>query len=118
LVRICFNDFDREIALVAEYGDSKTGRRQIIGVARLSKARGLNEAEFAMIIGDPWQKHGLGTEMLKRLIQIGKNEKLKRITAEIMSDNAGMQRVSRKVGFKIIREAGGPDLKAEYVFRS
>ena len=118
LVRICFNDYDREIALVAEYKDSKTRRRQIIGVARLSKARGLNEAEFAMIIGDPWQKHGLGTEMLKRLIQIGKNEKLKRITAEIMADNLGMQRVSRKVGFKIIHEAGGPDLKAEYVFRS
>jgi acetyltransferase len=118
LVRICFNDYDREIALVAEYKDSKTRRRQIIGVARLSKARGLNEGEFAMIIGDPWQKHGLGTEMLKRVIQIGKNEKLKRITAEIMADNVGMQHVSRKVGFKFVHEAGGPDLKAEYVFKS
>ncbi|HEY9509085.1 MAG TPA: GNAT family N-acetyltransferase, partial [Verrucomicrobiae bacterium] len=118
LVRICFNDYDREIALVAEYKDSKTRRRLIIGVARLSKARGLNEGEFAMIIGDPWQKHGLGTEMLKRVIQIGKNEKLKRITAEIMADNVGMQHVSRKVGFKFVHEAGGPDLKAEYVFKS
>jgi acetyltransferase len=117
LVRICFNDYDREIALVAEYKDPKNRERQIIGVGRLSKARGLNEAEFAMIVGDPWQKQGLGTELLKRLVLIGQDEKLKRITAIIMADNFGMQHVSRKVGFKVTHDEGGRDFKAEYALK-
>ena len=117
LVRICFNDYDREIALVAEFKDPKTRERQIIGVGRLSKARGRNEAEFALIVGDPWQKHGLGTELLKRLVQIGRDEKLKRITALIMADNFGMQHVSKKVGFKVTHDEGGRDFQAEYLFK-
>jgi acetyltransferase len=117
LVRICFNDYDREIALVAEHKNVVSGKHEIIGVGRLSKARGLNEGEFALIVGDPWQKHGLGTELLKRLVQIGKDEKLKRITAIIMADNVGMQHVSKKVGFKLIHENGGRDFKAEHVLK-
>ena len=38
LTRICFNDYDREIALVAEYKESPTAATQILGVGRLSKA--------------------------------------------------------------------------------
>jgi Acyl-CoA synthetase (NDP forming) len=117
LVRICFNDYDREIALVAEYKDPKTKERQIIGVGRLSKARGLNEGEFALIVGDPWQKCGLGTELLRRLVQIGRDEKLKRITAMIMADNFGMQHVSKKVGFKITHDESGRDFKAEIALK-
>ncbi len=117
LVRICFNDYDREIALVAEHKDPKTKERQIIGVGRLSKARGRNEAEFALIVGDPWQKHGLGTELLRRLVHIGQDEKLKRITAIIMADNFGMQHVSKKVGFKVSHDQDGRDFRAEYVFK-
>ena len=66
-------------ALVAERQDAKTGQKEIFGVGRLSKARGLNEAEFALLISDQWQKQGLGTELLQRLVQIGRDEKLARI---------------------------------------
>ena len=50
LTRICFNDYDREIALVVERRDPATKQKEIIGVGRLSKARGLNEAEFALLV--------------------------------------------------------------------
>jgi acetyltransferase len=65
LTRICFNDYDREIALVAERKNPKGGAVEIVGVGRLSKARGRNEAEFSLLINDQWQRHGLGTELLK-----------------------------------------------------
>ena len=48
LTRICFIDYDREMALVAQHQDSQSGNHDIIGVGRLSKARGTNEAEFAL----------------------------------------------------------------------
>ena len=75
LVRICFNDYDREIALVAEHKDGD-GKSEIVGVARLSKLHTNNAGEFAVVVTDQWQRKGLGTELTKRLIQIAKNEKL------------------------------------------
>jgi acetyltransferase len=115
LTRICFNDYDREIALVAEHIESSSGRLEILGIGRLSKARGLNEAEFALLISDKWQGQGLGTELLKRLVFVGKNEKLNRIVATILSENHAMHRVSRKVGFKLNRSAEHQDFTAEII---
>ena len=115
LTRICFNDYDREIALVAESTDTKTGRREILGVGRLSKVHGANEAEFALLVTDRCQKQGLGTELLKRLVQVGREEKLARIAADIMADNHAMQHICRKVGFKLEHSIAGHDFVAEYV---
>jgi acetyltransferase len=113
LTRMCFNDYDREIALVAEHTDAKTAKREILGVGRLSKARGLNEAEFALIVSDRYQRMGLGTELLKRLVQIGKDEKLDRITANMLAENHGMHHVAKNVGFKLRRDASNQDYRAE-----
>jgi acetyltransferase len=67
-----------------------------------------------MLISDTWQKQGLGTELLKRLVQIGRDEKLTRITADILADNNAMHIVSRKVGFTVVRDAEGHDFVAEF----
>jgi acetyltransferase len=115
LTRICFNDYDREIALVVERKDPATGLLEILAVGRLSKARGLNEGEFSLLVSDRWQRHGLGTELLKRLVQIGREEKLGRISAFMMADNRAMQHVSRKAGFKVEHDADKRDFIAEYL---
>jgi len=116
LTRICFNDYDREIALVAERKDPKTKQREILGVGRLSKAHGRNEGDFSLLVNDHWQKKGLGAELLKRLVEIGRNEKLTRLSAEIMADNHAMHHISKQVGFKLTANADGRDYTAEYVF--
>jgi acetyltransferase len=100
LIRICFNDYDRELALVAE-GRDEAGERLIMAVGRLSKAKGGDEAEFSMIVADPYQGQGLGTELLRRLIDVGRAEGLARVTAEILPDNAGMQRICERLGFRL-----------------
>ncbi|MEQ8958787.1 MAG: bifunctional acetate--CoA ligase family protein/GNAT family N-acetyltransferase [Coleofasciculus sp. C2-GNP5-27] len=112
LTRICFIDYDREMALVADYKNPQTGEHEILGVARLSKMHGINEGEFAMLISDPYQRRGLGTELLQRIIQVGRQEKLTQITADILAENVPMQKVAEKVGFHL--ERAGTDLvKAE-----
>ena len=113
LTRMCFNDYNREIALVAEAKTTTEGESQILGVGRLSKAHGLNEAEFSLIVSDKFQGQGLGTELLKRLVQIGRDEKLERITATILAENHAMHHVSKKVGFKLRRNATNQELRAE-----
>jgi acetyltransferase len=100
LTRICFIDYDREIALVAQPQNPPDGTPSIVGVGRLTKARGANEAEFAVLIADQMQREGLGTELLQRLVGVGREWKLDRITGEILAQNPGMQHVARKVGFE------------------
>jgi acetyltransferase len=101
LIRICFNDFDREIAMVVERKESKGDARAILGVGRLSKQFGGDSAEFSILIGDQYQGKGLGTELLRRLVEIGREEKLKRIAANILPENEGMKSVCQKLGFKL-----------------
>ena len=115
LTRICFNDYDREIALVVDYKNPRTRRQEILGVGRLSKLHGLDEAEWAIVISDQSQGHGLGTKLLRLLVEIGRKEKLSRLIAHILPDNTVMQHVSRKVGFQQILMAqptnGGRSLR-------
>ena len=113
LTRICFNDYDREIALVIDYKNPQTARHEILGVGRLSKLHGLDEAEWAIMISDQWQGHGLGTKLLRLLVEIGRKEKLSRIFAHILPDNSVMQHVSKKVGFKLHFDSKEDEWKAE-----
>ncbi|NER29025.1 MAG: GNAT family N-acetyltransferase, partial [Symploca sp. SIO1C4] len=115
LTRICFIDYNREMALVADYKNPETEKHEILAVGRLSKLHGINEAEFAMLVGDPYQRRGLGTQLLERLLQIGRDEQLDRITAEILAENVPMQKVSEKVGFRLHR-VGNDLVKAEINF--
>jgi acetyltransferase len=112
LTRVCFNDYDRDIALVADHHDPATGRHEILGVARLGKLPFGNQAEFAMLISDQWQNRGLGSRMLDLLIQVGRDEKLSRIVADILPDNLEMQRICKKLGFTLTQDPLAPVIKA------
>lgn len=103
LMRLCFIDYDREMALVADYKNPETGEHEILAVARLSKLHGVNEAEFSLMVSDRYQRQGLGTEMLRRLLDVARDEHLNVVSAEILPENAAMQRVSEKVGFTLRR---------------
>jgi acetyltransferase len=101
LTRMCFIDYDWEMALVVDRQDSTTREHQVLGVGRLSKMHGVNEAEFSMLIRDSYQRQGLGSELLRRLVEIARHEGIKRIKAEILPINRAMQRVSEKLGFRL-----------------
>jgi len=103
LTRICFNDYDREIALVVDRKNAETGVHEILGVGRLSKTHSLDEAEFAIIISDQWQRHGIGARLLKKLVQVGRSENLTRIVGHILEGNAGMRNIAEKAGFQVRR---------------
>jgi acetyltransferase len=98
LARICFIDYDRDMALVAESRDAQ-GQPHIVGVGRLTRQRGTNDGEFAITVSDNLQGQGLGTELLRRVVQVGRDMRLDRITADILPENRDMQVVSEKVGF-------------------
>jgi acetyltransferase len=96
LARICFNDYNRNIALVAERQDG-----EIIAVARLAKAHDSNQGEMALLIADEYQGRHLGTELWRRLVEVARAEKLERVTADILTVNRAMQEICVFLGFRL-----------------
>jgi L-amino acid N-acyltransferase YncA len=64
------------------------------------KFHGRNEAEFAMLVNDRAQHKGLGIKLLQGLCEIGQQENLERIDAEISQKNDAMQTICTRLGFK------------------
>jgi acetyltransferase len=113
LLRICFGDYDREIALVAENTDPGSGERRIMAVGRINKLHGKNEAEVAVLVSDKYQNLGLGYELLRRVVQIARDEKLSQVYAEMLPDNVAMQVIMKRVGFQV---RPGADLTSVQAF--
>jgi acetyltransferase len=101
LTRICFIDYDREMVLVAEQPVSASADGEILGVGRLSKFHGSNEAEFAVLIRDDFQRQGLGTELLRQLLAVARNEKLDRVFAVMAAENTAMRKMAERAGFRL-----------------
>jgi acetyltransferase len=76
----------------------------------------VNEAEFAVLVNDHWQNQGLGYELLKQLIEVGRAEKLDRIVGEVLSENQAMRHICKKLGFKIFADEDNRTYTATYKF--
>jgi acetyltransferase len=112
LMRICFIDYDREMALVAVRTDPTTGAQELLAVGRLSRLHGINEAEFAVLVSDQWQRQGLGTELLRRMLEIARQEKIARVLGSFLEENYEMQGISKKLGMKLVRALDEPLVRA------
>jgi acetyltransferase len=115
LTRICFIDYDREMALVAERRNPETGESEILGVGRMTKVHGANDGEVAVIVSDNWQGRGLGKELLSRLLIVGRDEKLARLIADILPDNRDVMRICEKLGFGLKHSLEDEVVKAEFL---
>jgi acetyltransferase len=101
LIHICFSDYEHEIVLVAERKDPQSGERDILGVGRLNKLQADREAEVAVVVSDEFQHKGLGTELVRRIIQVARDEKVRRLVAEMLRDNLPIQTTLKKLGFSL-----------------
>ena len=114
LTRICFIDYDREMALVAERRNPASGESEILGVARLTRVLGTNDAEVAVLVSDQFHGRGLGKELLGRLVIVGGDEKLSALKADILPDNRDVMRICEKLGFTLRHSVEDEVVKAEF----
>jgi acetyltransferase len=113
LARNCFIDYDCQMALVAERKDPVTGDREILGVGRMIKMHGTHDAEAAFLVADRWQGRGLGTELLRRIVQVARDERLSQVVAYMLPDNREMQHVFTKMGASLRYDAEAGVTRAE-----
>ncbi|RMG82720.1 MAG: GNAT family N-acetyltransferase, partial [Chloroflexi bacterium] len=101
LARLSFIDYDRAMALVAVRRNPTTGEEEIAAVGRLTKSRFDDEAEFGITVGDPYQGQGLGTEIMRRLIDVARKERIGRLIGYILPQNGSMLGLALSLGFDI-----------------
>ncbi len=97
LVRFTNIDYDREMAIVAEYTHGK--KKRIIGVGRLMGEADKGKGEFAVLVHDDFQGRGLGFKLTDVIIGIAQEKGLREISGYIDANNRRMLRVVTGLGF-------------------
>jgi acetyltransferase len=97
--RFCFIDYDREMGIVAEVEED--GHRKLIGVSRLVADMNHEAAEYALIVADRWQGHGVGGLLTDYSLEVARKWGMKRVVAETSKDNARMLATFRNRGFAL-----------------
>ena len=101
LIRKCFIDYSQEMALVAERTGPENGQAEIMAVGRLSKMPGGRKAEVAVLVSDRYQRHGLGSELVRRLIHVARDQRVLEIVANVLPENLAMRALANRFGFKM-----------------
>jgi acetyltransferase len=109
LARFTQIDYDREMALIAvTYED---GHEVEHGVVRYITNPDQNSCEFALVISDTLQGHGIGQRMLNRLMEIARSRGLDMIEGEVLSENHRMLQMIRTMGFQIQMSDDDPTIQ-------
>jgi len=84
---------ETEAVLVAT---SPFGR--ITGLGQYVRDDSGNGCEVAVVVGDVWQRQGLGTRLLQAVLNIARDSGLTHFHAQVLADNYPMRALARKLG--------------------
>ncbi|MEM2946346.1 MAG: GNAT family N-acetyltransferase, partial [Thermoproteota archaeon] len=90
-------DYQNEMVLVAVV--SEDGFESMVGIGSYSRIPGTELAEVALVVRDDWQGKGIGTELLKYLIELAKARGFTGLKAWVLVENTRMMHLFRKCGY-------------------
>jgi len=93
-------DYDREMALLAMIEDGEGER--MIGSARYALAPDGETVEFALVVADAWQRHGIGRWLMGALIDCARGKGWRSMVGDVLANNPKMLRLMQALGFKIL----------------
>ena len=130
LVRYTQIDYDRELALIAVVGPGEPGGEaggepggepggatqspgdeRIVGVARYLLNPDGETCEFATAIADDWQGQGVGSTLMRSIVDSARGKGLRRIEGYVLANNAKMLGLMSRLGFAIETWRDDPSLK-------
>ncbi|HZJ48180.1 MAG TPA: bifunctional acetate--CoA ligase family protein/GNAT family N-acetyltransferase [Acidimicrobiia bacterium] len=113
LVRFTQIDYDREMALIAV--TNKDEREVEHGVARYVTNPDQNSCEFALVVSDVFQGHGVAQRMMTRLMEVARLRGLDMMEGEVLAGNRKMLDLVRSLGFQVQPSEDDPGIR--YVWR-
>jgi acetyltransferase len=101
-------DHQRDAALIAVANIDGVDR--VLGVARYALNADGESCDFAIVVADDWQRRGLGSHLLSRLVATASERGLKRIRGDVLAINRPMADFARAHGFSVSRSDDEPTL--------
>ncbi|MDD1743160.1 MAG: GNAT family N-acetyltransferase, partial [Methanomassiliicoccales archaeon] len=114
MIRYTQIDYDREMAINAELNEK--GREKKAGVERINADPYNDSAEFAILVADEYQNKGLGNKLTDYVLEIARKKGLRRVYAEIMTENCAMIHILKKRGFEMSQS--NENVHAEKILKS
>jgi acetyltransferase len=101
MTRICFADYDRQFALVAEVPSGAAGsdRAELAGIARVSRIHASDDRRLTMTVADAWQRRGVGWALVRAAIDVARGEGVASLVSELRPANRGMRELLSDLGF-------------------
>jgi acetyltransferase len=109
--QLCFADRDTQLAMVGE--TEIDGVDRVIGVAQLLSDERHEVAEFAVLVADPWQGLGLGSQFADFSLVLAEAWGLSRLVAEFLPDNVRLIRIVESRCFQLCRDGSGQVVSAQ-----
>lgn len=88
------------MALVADRTDPQTGKREILGVGRLTRDASSNDAELGLLVDGQRQGTALGITFVSKPIDFARDERSSCIVAPVLSDNQAMAALGKTFSFQ------------------
>lgn len=116
LARYTSIDYDRELALVATITTPDPRHRgfpkeSIIGFAHYLRNADGRGAEYALAISDDWQRHGLGSQLMRSLIEAAQTQGLSYIDGYVLASNRPMLGLMASLGFRNDPDPDDPGMR-------
>jgi acetyltransferase len=99
IVRFTQIDYDREMAFVALSGNENMPHE--LGVGRYMMNPDGHSVEFALVVADDCQCMGIGSRIMKTLMQTAKSKGISFFESEVLLANNPMLSLVKKLGFSI-----------------
>lgn len=90
-------DYVHDVAFAAVVEDDS--RERIVGVGRYSTAADGRACECAVTVSEEWQHQGLGTLLLKHLIEVARAHDIRTMVSIDSAENTRMADLARHLGF-------------------
>lgn len=107
LSRFVGTDYRREMVLLAIL--RRDGRDEQHGVARYAVDPDEEACEFAVVVSDDEQHQGIGTRLMKALMDAARQRGLARMHGSVLADNTAMLQLVDELGFRRIRDPCDPN---------
>jgi GNAT superfamily N-acetyltransferase len=101
-------DFVKDVGFVGVVREN--GSERIIGVSRYSADADGTRCECAVTVSDEWQHKGLGSLLMKHLIEVARSHGIRTMFSIDSAENIAMSDLARFLGFKTRIDPDDPRL--------
>jgi len=107
-------DYEHNMALVVSRVENDC--EEIIGVARYDVDPATRMADIALVVRDEQQNHGIGTLLMRRMVEIGKARGFAGFSANVLAQNKPMLTIIQKSGQTVRLDLQGNSYHVELCF--